>query len=146
MDYLWIFFVGFPQPACMACIANIKRHRRAGDRLAHVAESLPASAFDALLFLCQHFRCMGAQARRTQQKTNETPFTKEGPVSALSTVDRQDFLLARHHAKHMRVPANCFEYRSESFEKLRKKNPGLCCKLICSLYKTSLPFVHDLPN
>ena len=46
----------------------------------------------------------------------------------------------------MRVPANCFEYRSESFEKDRKENPGLCCKLICSLCKTSLPFVHDLPN
>ena len=40
-----------------------------GDWLAHVAESLPASAFDALLFLCRHFRCMGAlDARRMDRQ------------------------------------------------------------------------------
>ena len=143
----------FPQPACMACIANIKRHRRAGG-LTGPCGRKPTSKrlWRAPVFMSAFslHGCTGCtadgQARRTQQKTNETPFTKEGPVSALSTVDRQDFLLARHHAKHMRVPANCFEYRSESFEKDRKENPGLCCKLICSLCKTSLPFVHDLPN
>ena len=153
MDYLWIFFVGFPPSSLYGLHRQYQEAQgRCGIdwpmwQKAYQQAPLTCSCFYVGIFVAWvHWMHGGWTGKKDPTKDEWDTFHKGGAGACSVNRWSPRLFACKAPCKAHEGPCKLLWIPLWILWEGSEKNPGLCCKLICSLCKTSLPFVHDLPN